>query len=134
LKHESVRRNLTVTNSGLKHNWVTAIVPSGDPGAWFVGTYGGGIMLLDKDGRFVPMEGATRDMDVSPNAMLATQSHIFAGTLGNGLWVWSRARGRWVQITAGLPSQNVTAIAEHGGEVYVGTENGLVRIAEHLLD
>jgi ligand-binding sensor domain-containing protein len=134
LKHESVRRNLTVTNSGLKHNWVTAIVPSGDPGAWFVGTYGGGIMLLDKDGRFVPMEGATTDMDVNPNAMLATQSHIFAGTLGNGLWVWSRARGRWVQITAGLPSQNVTAIAEHGGEVYVGTENGLVRIAEHLLD
>jgi len=91
-------------------------------------------MQLDGDGRFTPMEGATRDMIVNPNAMLATDTHIFAGTLGDGLWVWSRASGRWKQVTAGLPSENVTALAERGGEVYVGAENGLVRIAERLLE
>lgn len=137
LEQESVRRNLTVSNSGLKHNWVTAIVPVGDGaaiGSWMVGTYGAGVMRLDKDGRFTAMEGATRAMDVNPNAMLATDGHIFAGTLGGGLWVWSRTTGRWRQITAGLPSTNVTAVAARDGEVYVGTDNGLMRIAEKLLD
>ena len=137
LEQESVRRNLTVSNSGLKHNWVTAIVPAGDgaaTGSWMVGTYGAGVMRLDKNGSVTAMEGATRAMDVNPNAMLATHAHIFAGTLGEGLWVWSRATGRWRQITAGLPSENVTAVAARDGEVYVGTDNGLVRIAERLLD
>jgi ligand-binding sensor domain-containing protein len=135
--HEAVTRNLTVSNSGLKHNWVTAIVPldgSDAKDAWMVGTYGAGVMLLDGNGHFTAMDGATRDMVVNPNAMLATDAHIFAGTLGNGLWVWSRATGRWRQMTAGLPSENVTALTEHAGQVYVGTENGLVRIAERLLD
>jgi hypothetical protein len=134
---EAVVRNLTVSNSGLKHNWVTAIVPLdgvGGKDAWMVGTYGAGVMRLDGDGRFTAMDGVTREMVVNPNAMLATNTHVFAGTLGNGLWVWSRATGRWRQVTAGLPSENVTALAEHAGEVYIGTENGLVRIAERLLD
>ena len=134
LRHESVQRNLTVANSGLKHNWVTSIVAAGEPGTWFVGTYGAGVMRLDKDGGFSAMEGATRAMEVNPNAMLATNAHVFAGTLGDGLWVWSRTRGRWRQVTAGLPSENVTALAEHGGKVYIGTENGLVRISESLFD
>jgi len=137
LRHESVEHNFTVSNSGLKHNWVTAIVPTGEGGSgdgWMVGTYGAGVMRMDRDGRFIPMEGATRNMVVNPNAMLATKAHVLAGTLGQGLWVWSRTTGHWRQITAGLPSENVTAFAEHSGEVYVGTENGLVRIAERLLD
>ena len=133
LEQESVRRNLTISNSGLKHNWVTAIVPDGD-NSWMVGTYGAGVMRHDGDGRFTAMEGATRAMDVNPNAMLATDAHIFAGTLGQGFWVLSRVTGRWRQITAGLPSENVTAIAAHEGEVYLGTDNGLVKIAEKLLD
>jgi ligand-binding sensor domain-containing protein len=134
LRHEAVEQNFTAANSGLKHNWITAIVAAGEPDTWFVGTYGAGVMELGKDGQFASLEGVTRPMEVNPNAMLATKTHIFAGTLGDGLWVWSRASGRWRQISAGLPSENVTAIAEHAGEVYIGTENGLVRIAERLLD
>lgn len=133
LDREAVKRNLTVSNSGLKHNWITAIVPVPDTG-WMVGTYGAGVMRLDKDGRFTAIDGVTRSMVVNPNAMLATSNHILAGTLSDGLWIWSRTSGRWRQVTAGLPSENVTALAEHEGEIYVGTENGLVRIAEHLLD
>ncbi len=133
LDDEQVQRNMTVANSGLKHNWVTAIVPA-SRNTWMVGTYGVGVMLLDADGHFSPMEGVTRDMVVNPNAMLATGAHIFAGTLSDGLWVYSRASGRWSRIAAGLPSLNVTALAEREGELYVGTENGLVRIAERLLE
>jgi ligand-binding sensor domain-containing protein len=137
LAQEAVERNLTTTNSGLKHNWITAIVPlngSKSEDTWMVGTYGAGVMQLNANGRFTGMEGATRQMVVNPNAMLSTADHIFAGTLGQGLWTWSRSTGRWKQVTAGLPSENVTALAEHQGEIYVGTENGLVRIAEHLLE
>jgi hypothetical protein len=140
LDREAVKRNLTVSNSGLKHNWVTAIVPvngsggSGPDAGWMVGTYGAGVMRLDKDGRFTPMDGVTRSMVVNPNAMMVTSNHVLAGTLSDGLLVWSRTSGRWRQVTAGLPSENITALAEHEGEIYVGTENGLVRIAEHLLD
>jgi ligand-binding sensor domain-containing protein len=40
---------------------------------------------------------------------------------------------RWHTVTAGLPSSNVTAVAIDRGVVYVGTDNGLVRIAESKL-
>jgi hypothetical protein len=40
---------------------------------------------------------------------------------------------RWGRVTAGLPSLNVTALAIHNGVVYVGTENGLVKIDEGKL-
>jgi hypothetical protein len=138
LKNESVSQNLTTKNSALKHNWITSIATVG-PGSfqaqrrWMVGTYGAGVMMLDRDGRFTAMEGVTGPMVVNPNAMLATRDHIFAGTLSNGLWSWSRATERWTNLTTGLPSDNVTAIAEQDGEVYVGTENGLARIAERLV-
>jgi ligand-binding sensor domain-containing protein len=129
--HEEVRTNYTVGNSGLKHNWITAIVPVGDE--WMVGTYGAGVLKLDGQGRFYPMEKATGPFDVNPNAMLVSAGHVFAGTLGQGLYVYDRASGRWSAITDGLPSANVTALAVSGGYVYVGTDNGLVRIEERKL-
>jgi len=79
------------------------------------------------------MDGATRAMVVNPNAMLVTATRVFAGSLGDGLFVYDMASGRWSQVTAGLPSLNVTAMAEHDGEFYVGTENGVVHIAEARL-
>lgn len=131
-----VRRNLTVNNSGLKHNWITAIVrvpqeESADN--WFVGTYGSGVMQMDAAGHITAMEGATRQAVINPNAMLETQRHVFAGTLGGGLLVYDRDSRRWSQITDGLPSLNVTAFAENNGQVYIGTDNGIVRIAEARL-
>jgi len=129
LQNESVVRSLTIANSGLKHNWITAIV-SDTRGGWSVGTYGGGVMDVGHDGSVHPVTPA---FVVNPNAMLRTQQHLFAGTLGSGLWVESLASGRWMQVTSGLPSANVTAMAERDGIVYIGTDNGLVRIAERSL-
>ena len=126
-----VRVNYTAGASGLKQNWITAVVPVGDE--WMVGTYGSGIMGLDRAGHFRSFEKATAEMEINPNAMLVTPQYVLAGTLGNGLYVYDREKSRWDVIHEGLPSQNVTALAHSKGYIYVGTDNGLVRIQEQKL-
>ncbi|HKM83770.1 MAG TPA: hypothetical protein VJY15_22795 [Candidatus Acidoferrum sp.] len=126
-----VRVNYTAGTSGLKQNWITAVVPVGDE--WMVGTYGSGIMGLDRAGHFRTFEKATAEMEINPNAMLVTPQYVLAGTLGNGLYVYDRGKSRWAVMHEGLPSQNVTALAQSKGYIYVGTDNGLVRIQEHKL-
>jgi len=129
LQHEAVQRNLTVANSELKHNWITAIAPDNN-GGWAVGTYGAGVMQVSREGK---VQGITPNFVVNPNAILRTRQHLMAGSLGKGLWVENLATGRWTNVTQGLPSLNVTAFAEHDGMIYVGTEGGLVKIAEESL-
>jgi ligand-binding sensor domain-containing protein len=131
MNDDQVVTNLTTISSGLKHNWVTAITQVDTD--WFVGTYGAGVMRVAADGKVEPMEVATAPVEVNPNAMLTTKDHVLAGTLGNGLYVFDRKRQKWWIVTTGLPSMNVTALAEIGGYIYVGTENGLVRIVESRL-
>jgi len=123
-----VKTNFRAGDSGLKQNWITAVVRVGDE--WMVGTYGSGVMELDSAGRFHAYETATAAIEINPNAMLVTPDHVFAGTLGQGLYVCDRAKERWTIVRDGLPSTNVTALAESGGYIYVGTDNGLVRIQE----
>jgi ligand-binding sensor domain-containing protein len=123
-----VRASFTTANSGLKHNWITALVQVGDD--WFVGTYGAGILRLESTGHWQVFSDATGGFNVNPNAMMATESRVYAGTLGQGLYVYDRTLGRWTAVTAGLPSTNVTAIAARDGYIYVGTDNGLVRFPE----
>jgi ligand-binding sensor domain-containing protein len=123
--------NYTTATSNLKHNWITAVVRVGDE--WMVGTYGAGVLGLDKSGRFHSFETATGSFEVNPNAMLVTPNYVLAGTLGQGLYVYDRHSARWSVITDGLPSANVTALASSGGYLYIGTDNGLVRIPEQKL-
>lgn len=123
-----IRANYTTANSGLKQNWITAIQPVDDD--WFIGTYGSGVGKLDSSGRwsaFPDLKGRTQ---INPNAMAITRGAVYAGTLGEGLAVYNRGSTRWSFVTNGLPSANVTAVAAYGGDIYVGTDNGLVRIAE----
>src|SRR5579863_304136 len=126
-----VQANYTAGGSGLKHNWITAVVPVGDE--WMVGTYGAGVLGMNRAGHFQSFEKATADVEINPNAMLVTQGHVFAGTLGNGLYIYDRTTQRWTAVSDGLPSTNVTALAESSGYIYVGTDNGLVRIQEQKL-
>lgn len=132
LGDDTVRLNYTTASSGLKHNWITAVVPVGEE--WMIGTYGAGIVGLDHLGRFHPFDKATAPFEVNPNAMQVTSRHVFAGTLGKGLYVYDRENGRWTEIHDGLPSFNVTALAESNGTLYVGTDNGLVRLQEQKLN
>jgi ligand-binding sensor domain-containing protein len=126
-----VRRNLNTATSGLKHNWITALAAVGSD--WLVGTYGAGVMRLGADGNVTPTEATRAGVVVNPTAMAADGRLTLAGTLGQGLLVGDATGTRWKMVTAGLPSLNVTALAIHNGVVYVGTENGLVKIDEGKL-
>ncbi len=126
----NVAVNYTTANSGLKHNWITAVVPVGQE--WMVGTYGAGILGLDRSGKFHTFDIGSGNFEVNPNAMLVTPDFVLAGTLGKGLCLYNRESGRWSVITQGLPSLNVTALASANGYVYIGTDNGLVRIPERM--
>ncbi len=123
-----VKANYTTANSGLKQNWITAIQPVGDE--WFIGTYGAGVVKLDAAGRWTPFPDLRGQLEINPNAMVATERAVYAGTLGQGLAVFSRKLQRWNFITAGLPSENVTALTVADGYLYIGTGNGLVRVPE----
>jgi ligand-binding sensor domain-containing protein len=127
----TVAANYTTATSNLKHNWITAVVPVGPD--WMVGTYGAGVLGLDRSGHFHSFAKASGNFAVNPNAMLVTPNYVLAGTLGNGLYLYDRQSGRWSVIDRGLPSLNVTALARGNGYIYVGTDNGLVRIPEHKL-
>jgi ligand-binding sensor domain-containing protein len=131
LEGDQVRVSYTTATSGLKHNWITAAVPVGDE--WYLGTYGAGVVKMDAAGKFESNGDATGQLVINPNAMLATERFVLAGTMGSGLYVMDRGTGRWKAISEGLPSRNVTALEAANGFVYVGTDNGLVRIPEQRL-
>jgi ligand-binding sensor domain-containing protein len=126
-----VHANYTAGRSGLKQNWITAVVRVDDE--WMIGTYGSGVVGMDSAGKFHVYETASGQMEINPNAMLVTPEHVFAGTLGDGLLVYDREKRRWTALSEGLPSGNVTALMESNGYVYVGTDNGLVRVEEKKL-
>jgi len=128
LDGDAVRRNYTTANSRLAHNWITALVRVGDD--WFAGTYGAGVLKLDAAGDWHSFPDLKEGFVVNPNAMTVSGGRVYAGSLDRGLFVFDRASGRWTNTTLGLPSKNVTALAAGGGSLYVGTDNGLVRISE----
>ena len=126
-----IRRNLTTATSGLKHNWITGLASVGNE--WLVGTYGAGVLRLGSDGKVTSTEATRTGVVVNPTAMVADGRVVLAGTLGQGLLVGDASGTRWRTVSAGLPSLNVTALAIRNGQVYVGTENGLVKISEDRL-
>jgi ligand-binding sensor domain-containing protein len=136
LDNQTVLQNITLKNSALHRNWITAItrvdLPN-QPQTWFVGTYGGGIVQMDAVGHISPMQSPATTAVINPNAILATSQHVFAGSLSDGLLVYNIATQHWTQMTTGLPSRSITAFAYRDGTLYIGTDNGVVRIAEARL-
>src|SRR5271165_382387 len=126
-----VTASFSTANSGLKANWITAIVPVGNE--WFAGTFGGSVLKLDANGRWSGFEDFRPPVEINAGAMLATDRAVYAGTLRQGLAIYSRASGRWSLMERGLPSRNVTAMAAHNGTIFVGTDNGLVQAPETRL-
>lgn len=127
----SVRRNVNTANSSLRANWITAFAPTGE--GWLAGTYGSGVYRIAADGSVAATGASAQGTVVNPGAMISDGRIVLAGTLGGGLLVADASGMRWKTITAGLPSLNVTALAIDRGTVYVGTDNGLVKIAEDRL-
>jgi ligand-binding sensor domain-containing protein len=131
LDHEIIRASYTTANSGLKHNWVTALVRVGNE--WFAGTYGAGILRLDAEGVWHTFPDLDSRFVVNPGAMLLVNGRVYAGSLDRGLYVYDVNSARWRNSTAGLPSLNVTAFASAGDGIYVGTDNGAVHFEELAL-
>ncbi len=126
-----VKTSYTTFNSRLKHNWITALARVNDE--WFVGTYGAGVMKLSRNGAWDAFPDLAGDLVINPNAILVTSARVYAGSMDRGLLVYQRDSGRWTATASGLPSLNVTALAAAGGNIYIGTDNGLVRVAEQDL-
>ena len=127
-----VRASYTTGNSPLKQNWISAVVPVGN--TWFVGTYGGGVLQFDADGRWTEFPDFPPQTVINPNAMLAVSNLVLAGTLDRGLLVYNSTQHRWAPMTDGLPSLNVTALAASADKLFIGTDNGIVRMpVERLL-
>lgn len=131
LQNDRVRVSLTTATSKLKANWITAALP--DEAGWWVGTYGAGIAHIDSTGHIELADGASGDLVINSGAMISTGQFVAAGTMGHGLYLLNRSTNHWSAITNGLPSLNVTALARGSGFLYVGTDNGLVRIPEQRL-
>ena len=124
----AVRASFTTSNSALKQNWITGIVRVDKD--FFVGTYGAGVLRITDRGAWETFEDMRGIIEINPNAMVATPGAVYAGTLDRGLAVYNMSSGRWGFFTAGLPSRNVTAVEARGGVLYMGTDNGLVKVPE----
>jgi ligand-binding sensor domain-containing protein len=113
---------------------VTAVAAVGEE-LW-VGTYASGL-ARHRDGRWTILrEPEVPSSWVNPGALVPFADRVWVGTVERGLMVSPRLRpgedeGRWRALTAadGLPSDDVTALAEDDGALWVGTRGGIARVA-----
>jgi ligand-binding sensor domain-containing protein len=126
-----VVRTYKTSNSRLSHDWVTACVAV--EGTLYVGTNGGGVDALLPTGEWINSSDELGKFEVNQNAMHYDGERLYVGTGDRGLLVYNTRDRRWTRISAGLASQNVTAITSDDRFVYVGTLNGLVRIEKRVI-
>jgi ligand-binding sensor domain-containing protein len=126
-----VVRTYKTSNSRLSHDWVTALTEA--EGTLYVGTNGGGVDALLPTGEWVNFADEPGKFEVNQNAMHYDGERLYVGTSDRGLLVYNTRGRRWSRISAGLASQNVTAITSDDRFVYVGTLNGLVRIEKRVV-
>jgi ligand-binding sensor domain-containing protein len=125
-----VGRTFTTSTSRLGHNWVSALAAI--DGKLYIGTYGGGVSTLLPTGELVTAD-ETAGLEINPGAMLAVDGRLYAGTLDSGLLALDVAAGRWTKVATALGSLDVSALAADASYLYVGTENGITRIARSSL-
>lgn len=126
-----VVRTYKTSNSRLSHDWVTSL--AGAEGTLYIGTNGGGVDALLPTGEWVNFAGELGKFEVNQNAMHYDGERLYVGTSDRGLLVYNTRDRRWNRISAGLPSQSVTAITSDYQFLFVGTMNGLVRIEKRVV-
>ncbi len=82
-----VRASFTTANSALKHNWITAISQLDKD--FYVGTYGAGVLRLTNRGVWETFEDLRGTLEINANAMVATSSAVYAGTLDRGMAIYN---------------------------------------------
>lgn len=132
LRRGLVQASFNTANSSLRQNWITASAVFA--GHLYLGTYGSGVIRFDAAGATQSFPAfAGRRYEINLNALLATDRALYAGTAGQGLAILRSDETHWQFVSEGLPGLNVTALDERNGRLYVGTDNGLVRISESSL-
>jgi ligand-binding sensor domain-containing protein len=126
-----VTHTYKTANSRLSHDWVNALAEA--DGTLFIGTNGGGVDALLPTGEWVNFSDVVGKFEVNQNAMHLDGERLYVGTSDRGLFVYNTRDRRWNRISAGLASQNVTAITSNDRFVYIGTLNGLVRIEKRVI-
>ncbi len=126
-----VVRIYKTSNSKLSHDWVTALTEA--DGTLYIGTNGGGVDALLPTGEWVNFADEMGKFEVNPNAMHFDGEKLYVGTSDRGVLVYNTRERRWTRISAGLTSQNVTAITSDERFIYVGTLNGLTRIEKRVI-
>ena len=124
----NVLESWTQVDSGLKRNWVNALMTM-DRDKLLVGTYGSGIQLRTESGDWMQFEALPQDFEVNPNALYTDGKFVFCGTLDRGFYVYDPSDNIWKQFESNLPSANVTAFAPASNSVLVGTVNGLLQVS-----
>jgi ligand-binding sensor domain-containing protein len=120
----------------LPHPWVTSLLANQD--GLLVGTWGGG--LAHRRVGSGPARGALQDagswtthaetegLAVSPGALVSIAGRAWAGTDAHGLWRQSADGARFERVRAALPSARVGALLAEPGVLWVGTDQGVVRL------
>jgi hypothetical protein len=115
---------------GMPHPWVTALLSW--KGGWLVGTYGGGVSSIGKQGDLVQLNGF-QNTSVNLNAGAVGKNAAFFGTLKKGLLYTND--GKNLQAVKGeLPSLNVTSVSLNDSRIAIGTDAGLVVADLDLMD
>jgi ligand-binding sensor domain-containing protein len=126
-----VVRTYKTSNSKLSHDWVTALIEA--DGTLYVGTNGGGVDALLPTGEWLNFADELGKFEVNQNAMHFDGEKLFVGTSDRGVLVYNTRERSWTRISAGLTSQNVTAITADERYIYVGSLNGLTRIEKRVI-
>jgi ligand-binding sensor domain-containing protein len=130
---DSIRVTTTykTSNSHLSHDWVTALCEA--DGTLYIGTNGGGVDALLPTGEWINFSDQIGRFEVNQNAMHFDGARLYVGTSQQGILSYNTRGRRWTRFTAGLPSQNVTAITSDDRYIYAGTLNGMIRIEKRVM-
>jgi ligand-binding sensor domain-containing protein len=126
LSQMRVSENWTQMDSGLKRNWIQALLPLED--RLFVGTYGGGIQVRTASGDWLQFSDLPESFEVNANAFFSDGHFLFCGTLDRGFYVYNPQNNSWQQTIRNLPSPNVTGFALAGRYLLIGTSRGLLQM------
>jgi hypothetical protein len=135
LEDGKVTRSYGTGPHGLRAAWVTALAVA-DEGV-FVGSYGGGVQLVHRDGTVEDVSAGLGTIHVDPGALALFGNGLLVGTLEAGLLEFDRTTHKWRRLDPKarlLPSESVTALLPDGDALLVGTTAGLARIPRALLD
>ncbi len=126
LADDRVVATYTAGTTALPAAWVTVVHPVAG-GCW-IGTYGGGPVLLGNDGTFSRPAELPAGREINANAVARVLLSVAFGTLDGILLLPLDSRGPSRLIVEGLGHPDVTALLATSTHLLVGTEAGLTRI------